>query len=512
MTLYDYDLAILGATPSGRVSAALAARLRARVALIGIPDNQLQRTWLGLQILRTELEARSHLPSGATLQAGAEIFTTLGQRLAIATQGSGDWTLPQESETDLSLLGVDVIPGVAQWVQPGRGQSRWGQSRQSLALALQVKSWIPLPQDGIPSPLRQLTARRYLLAPQNRPQIPSQISSLPGLSEVETLLTWPHWESLPDSLIILGSDPWGLALAQILARLGCSVTVVTQRSHLLPHFDPELSTLLVGLLTAAGVTLRLGVCSVQLMAVQPAELQVDGQILGAERLLVATGWRSHWDGLNGAEMGLAELGLVKAETLVPHHLSVDAHLRTAHRQIYACGTALGGTGLDGIAYHEAQVATRNALWGNWWQPQYVTQPEVLWTVPGAVRLGLTEPQAKALYPHQVRILRTYPKDNLQAHLMDATTGLCKLVLSTSGQLLGAHLMGAQVLEWSGAIALALQKNGSIQDLARLPMLHPSFSTLIREAAAQYRWQRLAERPRREDLLERFFNWRRTGGI
>ncbi len=514
--IYDYDLIVLGETPAGRASAEYAARYRARVAwLVGpgagseataSPDSA-SRAWRGFHALRAGL-MRS--PSGQSrlelsplelslLESSPLQIFQQAQRLAQVSEG---W----ENPAALAQLGVDVIEAPGRF--EGVGRSHWG---TPLGLRL-------------PGRDRPLLARHYVLAPVAQPRIP-QVAGLDrtardGLCPVsedcvpyDTLHTWLDWPTLPRSLTILGREPRGLALAQMLARLGCEVTVVSQMQCL--KADATATHLLESLLQSEGVRL---VLEVAVLTVSPAamgqiQLEADGQVWQSDRLLLAAGWQP---ALEDA-MGLAAAGLP-----ADRKLDVNANLRTRHRQIYAIAAALGGDGYEAGVLEEARSTTRQVLFwpGFRRSSQRLVQPKIVWTLPPLVQMGLTPAQAQRRLGDRISLLTAHPQANLLLHLVDGVVGLVQLIGHPNGKLLGATLMGAEATEWSGAIALALQHGLALEDLAQLPCWEPSVAAMIQSAAVQWRWQQLrdpselgkANRPRREDLWERFFNWRRTGGV
>ncbi len=102
-----------------------------------------------------------------------------------------------------------------------------------------------------------LASHRFVIATGSRPAVPE----IPGLAEAGFLDSLSFWSltSLPESVIILGDDPTGIEFAQVLQRLGSSVTVLTDSPRILPQEEPETSLLIARLLTAEGVTIGTGV-------------------------------------------------------------------------------------------------------------------------------------------------------------------------------------------------------------------------------------------------------------
>ena len=473
--IYDYDLVVIGDSPEAAFAAERAGRLRARVAWVtqvptgkrNDPDcggNPALRAEVMLEVLR---QAVGNLGPGEVVADP--------QGLWDRARGCADVAVAERDPQRLQELRVDVIEGL------GRFETR-------PRLQLNVDGQLGM---------RELRSRNYLLAPAAHPFVPPSLQEREGL---ETLHSWTAWQRLPQHLVMVGAAPEGLALAQVLVRLGCAVTVIALQASLLPSFDSELAELATGLLQASGVELRLNEGSLEDCVAQAQTLIAEDD---DARLMVAEGWRPHWPGLNLEAVDLS--GEVAAGS--------NAKLRTRHRHVYGCGAAIAhGPGRDNLARHQAEVALRNGLWWPWWRAEEETVVKTLALSPMLAQVGLTEAQAQQQYSGQVTVIRCYAKDSEAFQERDQTMGICKLVLHRSGQLLGAQALAAGAEDWMAIAAQTIQQKGSVKDLEKLSIPPKSSASLLHQAAAQWRWDRLAENPRREDLIERFFNWRRTGSV
>lgn len=537
MTLYDYDLVVMGDSPAARASVELAARYRARVAwlqdITSTPDSSLPGSvisadlaWFGFHALRTMVQGQPL--NGSTFSLNVTEVLASVRRQAQAHQ-------LRRSSAGFADLGVDLLdPLSSSGTQHAAGQNWTFELRKRrFVLARQLSAFAS--SASVSTSQRVLLSRGYLFAPQPQPHIPE----LPGLEQIawDTLHSWMDWSYLPQTITIVGREPRGIALAQLWARLGCEVTLVTRQAHLLKEGSgPSVpARLMESLLQAEGVRL---VTDVDRLTVAPTALSVDEvqkrsktdpvcadsvrhlhetpskicvtadhQRWEVERLVLATGWQPDASGVQwsipGAEPSLNE----------PDAVRTTPWGRTQHRQVYAVGAALGRDGYGAVDRQLAGMATRHILFGCRPRVAMSSEPRVTWTLPPLVCLGLTMEQAQTKYGADVQICSGTIPDNLRLHLSDSVLGSVQLIVHRKrGCLLGAVLMGQAATEWCGAIALALQQKLSVTALAQMPCLEPTVAALIQSAAEQWRWQRLAERPRVEDLWERFFNWRRTGGI
>ncbi|MCM1981737.1 FAD-dependent oxidoreductase, partial [Lyngbya confervoides] len=311
-----YDLAILGGSLAARQLAAQATGLFARVALIEPAQEDhrpAQKAAIAALNSPSAIGGRSREPSA--LQSQADFWDSLDwiEQLPIQEQQLLEAYAPQV----LARLGVDYIPDQGKFPQI-EGAPLWVQTTQ-----------------------RRLQARRYLIAVAEELAIPPESSIDP-----EAIAPLHHLEShlrpLPRSapLAMVGDGPWTMALGQILQRRGHSIYLVAPGS-LLPHEDPDAAYLLQGCLEASGIRIRTAT------PVEEARKTPQGVVLNTRQgqlraaLLLAPDWE---------KPSLKTLGLNPQQ--IPHGFSEEGsslrttpQLQTWHRQIFACGSALGGYSL-----------------------------------------------------------------------------------------------------------------------------------------------------------------------
>lgn len=456
----DYDLIILGGAPVGRYAALRACKLGARVALIepeasasALPHclsqvNRLLQSQRWLEQL-SRPDAALYSPDWTQLRRWSE---RLSQRLAASV-------LLPEALPHLVNAGVEVILAAATFQQPN----------PRLRLAVAVGE-------------RLLRARSYLLAP-------AAVNQPPSLPELRGLAAqpWADWPSLPAQIAILGGDADGVWLAQVLQRLGATVSLI-QSGGFLPQADPEAERLLQLQLEADGVTVLTQAQVTQVRQIEQKNwIQVGDQTIETEAILLAN-----------AQFALESLNLEAAGvTWQPDRISVNRRLQTTQPRIYACNTG---------SLAEADLAIQNAL-GLPRLGLSKSQSFPVWSLPTApeiVRLGLSEPQAVQRYGAAIQIGTELLKRSASAQMRGETTGFVKLIAHRDGRILGAHAVGAGASDWMGEVALAIP-HLKLKDLAASPALSP-MSQLIRQTAIEMREQR----PRwQSDLLETWFDFRRA---
>ncbi len=461
---FEYDWLVVGDSDGAVHSASLAVQWGARVAWM-LPPASTWRQRLHSDLALAQLQQQS---SGADLAEISRLAQQQTENLAIL-----------RSPATLAQQGVDVILGSGEFDR-----------QPALQLRLQEQHLTPR--------VRELRSRRYLLAPSPKPQFPSihGIETVPhySLNDLEPLFTKP----LPQQILIVGSDPQGAILAQSLAPLGCSVQLLLSEPQLLPREDPQLGQLLQAHLEAAGVRVRTATSVSQVREIDgQIWLQAGNQALETQALILAPPWGGDLTGI-----GLDKLPIKCYDNI----LKTSPSLETAQPHLYACGSILGGYGDRHLERYEAQLATHNGLRVRQSSLDYSTIPRAIATVPPIAAVGLTTPQAQRQFGDGF-ISLSLPLYQLESsqrrgHL----SGFAKLLVSPSGQLLGAHSLGDKAPHWIQVIALLMRQNAPIQALGKIPPpdddLFAAFLQLW-----HHHWQN--SHPRQANLQQAWFNWRRS---
>jgi pyruvate/2-oxoglutarate dehydrogenase complex dihydrolipoamide dehydrogenase (E3) component len=449
----DYDLVIIGYTEAGIHAAQLAAQHRARVALVEQRCQPQLTRHRGLATLARSLyQVRSQ----------GFLFKELAIPPALHWPIVNQWLdgIAQDQQPSPDLLAAAGV----EWIT-GEG------------------AFVTQPKLGLMVDGRLLRSRAYLLAPGHRLYIPD----IDGLAATG-YLTPEQVLHPPQSLIVISSSATGAELAQLYARLGCQVTLVSNQPTIVPGVDAEISLLLQAQLETEGVRVLTGK-ALQVRQIQGKKwVQVSNQAIEADEILLATGYQSNLDPLN-----------LEAVPVVP--LRVNARLQTQHSQIYWCGSAD-----PAIAKHEAAIAVKNALFFPHRKANYLQVPQTAFTDPEIAWIGLTERDAISTFGQDVTVLkqslRTLDKVRLGAEL----PGLCKMIVRR-GEILGVHMLGSQASEVMGAVAIAMQQKVKLNKLTQIAAF--STSEIVQNLAFEWNAQQFQQKNRLQDMLEGFFAWRRS---
>lgn len=441
-----YDLAVIGAGSAGFSAAITAADEGARVALIGHGTIGGTCVNVGCVPSKTMIRAMDTLH----ISRVAERFNGI-QATAILTDWQAVVRQKQALVDDLRAAKyTDVLPNYPSISYLEGAASFDGDGRISVS--------------G-----NRINAGKIIIATGARPHVPD----IPGLSDVpfHDSTSILELEDLPKSLLVMGGGYIGVELAQMFARAGVKVTVLTRRG-LLPEAEPEISAALTEYFEQEGITVLDGLTYENIH-------KADGQVhlrvgmagptktLSAEKLLLATGRVANVDRLKLGEAGVAlsaQGGII-----------VDKQMRTSRRDIYAAGDVTGEDQFVYMAAYGAKIAAKNALNSNSFTYDNSVVPTVVFCDPQVASVGLTETAARSAgfeVKTSVLGLEHVPR----ALAARDTRGLIKLVADkATKKLLGAHILAPEGADSIQTAAMAIKAGMTYEDLGA--MIFPYLTTV-----------------------------------
>jgi pyruvate/2-oxoglutarate dehydrogenase complex dihydrolipoamide dehydrogenase (E3) component len=422
---FEYDLVVIGSTNEAIYAARKAAALKARVALVrhDFGDKYLNSELIYRRVYNkyTNLLARSREYPFACKNASKSWL----KNIILWEKEVSNNLSEQKSSAVLSALGIDVLDGNGEFFL--------------------------LPKLGMKVDGRELKARSYLLAAGSVETIP-EIEGLEQIGYLDSTSLWKRDLScLPDNILIISANEKGLEIAQILARLGKKVILVTEESSLLPTEDKELVRLLQVNLEAEGITIYPSTKIGQVKLIENKKwVQIGNEAISVDELIIVGKSRSNIEGLNLEKIDLKYNS---------QGIQVDRTLQTNNSQIYAVGDILGGYNCDRLARYEVNIALQNALTSFKLFPaktNYNPIAIVIFTEPNLARVGMTETQAKQKCGENIQIISQYLPKSLTEQIDDRSPTFCKLILRNNGEILGAHLLGYRAIGLIETISLAIQ--------------------------------------------------------
>jgi dihydrolipoamide dehydrogenase len=284
----------------------------------------------------------------------------------------------------------------------------------------------------------------------------------------------PEW---PESLLVFGSGAIGIEFASFYAAFGVKVTVVELLDRILPVEDEEISAFAKKRFEKEGMKIMTSTEAKALTANATgveAQVVTNGrtELLTASHAIVAVGIAGNVEGL-----GLEVLG-VQVEK---GHIVTDGHGRTNVSGLYAIGDVTGAPWLAHKASHEGIICVE-AIAGQ--KPHALIKeriPGCTYSHPQIASVGLTEAKAKAS-GRDVRVGRFPFVGNGKAIALGEDQGLVKVVFDAkTGELLGAHMVGAEVTELIQGYAVAMQAEVTEHELMETVFPHPTLSEMMHEA-------------------------------
>ncbi|MGR3651457.1 MAG: mercury(II) reductase [Roseovarius sp.] len=421
-----YDLAVIGAGSAGFSAAITAAEQGASVALIGHGTIGGTCVNVGCVPSKTMIRAAEALHGAHT----ASRFPGLAGEAQVT-----DWQALVAAKDDLveSLRQGKYINLLSAW--PGISYLD-GAARLS--------------PDGIAVNGQTVPAGKAIITTGAAPAKPD----IPGIDDVPWLTSTTALEltALPRSLIVIGGGYVGCELAQMFARMGTAVTLVT-RSHLLPEAEPEVSEALTGYLRDDGLAVRGGLAYRRIVQANGGialTVEIDGreETLTAEQVLVAAGRTPNTRGLDLPENDV-QLGNNGA-------IPIDERMRTSKPGLYAAGDVTGRDQFVYMAAYGAKLAAHNALNGDSRVYDNTAMPWVVFTDPQVAGVGLSEAAARdAGYDVKTSVLSL---DQVPRALAARDTrGLIKLVADAeTDRLLGGQILAPEGADSIQTLALALK--------------------------------------------------------
>ena len=293
----------------------------------------------------------------------------------------------------------------------------------------------------------------------------------------ERIWTYRHAmvpNEMPTKLLVIGSGAIGVEFASFYSDMGAEVTIVEMLPRILPVEDEEVSAFVHKALTKQGMKLHVG-SGVDALEVGRNGVKATIKGVGVEdfsHVIVAIGIVP-----NSENIGLEALG-VKTER---GHIVVDGYARTNVEGLYAIGDVTGPPWLAHKASHEGVVCVE-AIAGR--KPH----PFETWNIPGCTysrpqvaSVGLTEVKAKE-QGRKVRVGKFPFIGNGKAIALGEAEGFVKTVFDeATGELLGAHMVGAEVTELIQGYAIARQLETTEEDLMHTVFPHPTLSEMMHES-------------------------------
>lgn len=471
-----YNLVVIGAGTAGLVTAAGAAGLGAKVALIEkhllggdclnvgcVPSKSIIRSSRVIEDVRLAADLGVHVPDGtkADFPVVMERMRRLRARIS-----------HHDSVRRFQGLGVDVFLGEGYFT-----------GRDTIDVAGQT-----------------LRFRKAVIATGARPAAPP----IPGLAKARYLTNETVFSltQLPRRLAVIGAGPIGCEMAQTFRRLGSEVYILEARSHILPREDRDAAEIVQRAFLRDGINIVFG-CKILKVETRDAEkiIQFEGNgscsDLPVDEILVGTGRAPNVEGLNLEAVGVE---------YTRDGVAVNDYLQTTNRRIYAAGDICLPYKFTHTADATARLVIQNALFAGWKKQSALTIPWCTYTDPEIAHVGMYERDA-AERGIPVETFSRYLRDVDRAITDGEEEGVVKIhVRKGTDRILGATIVARHAGEMISEITLAMVAKVGLKTIANVIHPYPTQAEAIKQVADAYNRSRLT--PRIKDVLSRWLAWTR----
>lgn len=453
MAAKSFDMIVIGAGPGGYVAAIRGAQLGLKVAIV-------EREHMGGICLNWGC-----IPTKAMLRS-AEVYHLMHRAKEFGLKAEGvDYDLDAVVKRSRGVA-KQLNSGVGHLMKKNKVQVFMGEA------TLPGKGKVAVKTD---KGTEDLSARAIVLATGARAR------ELPGLeADGDRVWTYKHAlvpERMPKKLLVIGSGAIGIEFASFYNTLGAETTVVEVMDRILPVEDAEISDLARKSFVKQGMTIMEKATVKTLDRAKgkvTAHVETGGKVekLEFDTVISAVGIVGNVEGL-----GLDELGVNVARS----HVVTDEFCRTGVDGLYAIGDLAGAPWLAHKASHEG-VMVAELVAG---QSPHPVKPESIagctYCQPQVASVGLTEAKAKE-QGYKVKVGRFPFIGNGKAIALGEVEGMIKTVFdSRTGELLGAHMVGAEVTELIQGYVVGRQLETTEEDLMNSVFPHPTLSEMMHES-------------------------------
>jgi pyruvate/2-oxoglutarate dehydrogenase complex dihydrolipoamide dehydrogenase (E3) component len=469
-----YDLVVIGAGTGGLVTAAGAAGLGAKVALI-------ERHLMGGDCLNVGCVPSKGLIGAARAWSSARHASERFAGPAVPASALGDFTAmmsrmrrirselsPIDSAERFRGLGVDVFIGDGAF---------------SDASTITVGG-------------ATLKFRKAVIATGARAAAPA----IPGLEGVRYLTNESIFDltSLPPRMVIVGAGPIGCEMAQCFARFGSAVTVIDKGARVLPRDDADAAAIVRTALEQDGVTF---VANAEIARVSQAGAVITVRIRqgggesthDCDALLIAIGRAPNVEGLGLERAGVA---------FTPKGVTVDDRLRTTNADVYAVGDICSPLQFTHAADFQARTVIQNALFFGRGKASHLITPWATYTSPEVAQVGHTaESAAKAGVAIDTFTVPLHDVD--RARLEGETEGFCRIhVRQGSDTIVGATIVAPNAGDMISEVTLCMTNGLGLAAIGKTMHPYPTQAEVLRKVADA--WRRTKLTPTVKMLFSRYF--------
>ena len=456
MSEKNFDVIVIGGGPGGYVAAIRAAQLKMKVALV--EANHLGGICLNWGCIPTKALLRS-----------SEIYHYMNHADSFGLKVKGLEFDVEKIVQRSRGVAKQLSGGIAHLLKKNKVTVFDGWAK------LKGKGKIAVEKDG--KVFEELSGKHIVIATGARAR------QLPGL-EPDGELIWTYKEAMipaemPKSLLVVGSGAIGIEFASFYRTLGVDVTVVEVMDRVMPVEDEEISKLAQkqfekqGMKIITGATVKKFDKSKTNVKVTYEDKNRKAQEITVDRVIMAVGIVANTE----------NIGLENTKVKLDRgHIVTDPYLKTDEPGMYAIGDVTGAPWLAHKASHEGIICIEKIAGMNNVHPMNKSNiPGCTYCHPQVASVGLTEAKAKE-QGYKVKVGRFPFMGNGKAIALGEPEGLVKTVFDEkTGELLGAHMVGAEVTELIQGFVIGKSMEATEEDFMHTIFPHPTLSEMMHES-------------------------------
>ncbi|PZO88140.1 MAG: dihydrolipoyl dehydrogenase [Micavibrio aeruginosavorus] len=452
----NFDVVVIGGGPGGYVAAIRAAQLGMKVSVV--EANHLGGICLNWGCIPTKALLRS-----------AEVYHLMKHADAYGLSATG-------VSFDIKKI-VERSRGVAKQLSGGIGHLL---KKNKVAVfdaygKLLGKGKVELSKDG--KKIDEISGKHIIIATG------AKARQIPGL-EPDGKLVWTYREAMvpdfmPKSLVVVGSGAIGIEFASFYRTLGAEVTVIEMMDRVMPVEDEEISGMAKKAFEKQGMKILLGAKTSKIEKGAnnvTVHVEVGGKVekITADRVIMAVGITA-----NTENIGLENVPGVKLDR---GHIVTDGYLKTGEAGVYAIGDVTGAPWLAHKASHEGVICVEKIAGQKDVHPMVKSNiPGCTYCHPQVASVGMTEKAAKEK-GLDIKVGKFPFVGNGKAIALGEPEGLVKTIFDAkTGELLGAHMIGAEVTEMIQGYVIGKTNELTEAEFMHTVFAHPTLSEMMHES-------------------------------
>ena len=445
-----YDIVVVGGGPGGYVAAIKAKHLGATVALI-------EKEAIGGVCLNWGC-----IPTKALLKS-AKVY--------LDVQKAADYGVTIPNKSDVSVDWKTVIQRKDQVVKKLTGGVKMLLTKNGVDIYSGFGSFIDTNVISVND--EKIQGTHFILATGASPVIPP----IPGVKEayekgiLQTSKELLNIQKIPKTMTVIGGGVIGIEFATVFSSFGTKVTVIEMMDNVLPNIDDDVRDAYIKNLQKANITIKTSTTVTKVIDHKVFYSSNNNEeSITSDTILLSVGMKPNLGGLEALNLKTTKQGI-----------TVNDHLQTNHKHIYAIGDVTGAMMLAHVASSHGLIAVEH-IYGKARKMDYNKIPAGIYGFPEIAHVGLTEQEAKK--QNLEYLVQKFPLSANGKSLADGQTdGFIKLITTKEyKELIGMHILAPNATDLISEAVMIMELEGTAHELANAVHPHPTLSEITMEVA------------------------------